>query len=168
MAALAIAVALVAGGCESERLVTIDNTSSSQLRVFVKVPGGGVSSVTPAPGSSSSVVAGETGDYYAFAILDAEWLESISFRRDFLSRQLADPAVRRRLSFDELMAISDQVNQLAVEIRRATETPANSLGACSGTITDEAGSGVVTITDNRPGEFPAYLLTCRRADPQIR
>jgi len=161
--ALAVLLAVTVLACESDNRIQVENASSTQLRIMLSVPGGGVSTVTPGPGSSASVVVTEEGPFSALAVLDSEWLESARFRREFLSRQLSDPAVRRRLSPDDLRQISAQVNDLAQEIRRATEQPAQNVGGCSGTVelgTPDGVAGKVTIVDNPAGGFPAYVLRC--------
>ncbi len=155
---VAVFLAVVVLGCESDHRIQVENASSTQLRVMLSVPGGGVSTVTPAPGSSASVVVTEDGPFSAVAVLDSEWLEAARFRREFLSRQLSDPAVRRGLTPDDLQQISAQVNDLSLEIRRATEQPSQNVGGCSGRV--ELGSpggeaGRVRITDNPAGGFPS-------------
>ncbi len=161
--ALLVFLAMLVLGCESDNRIMVENVSSTQVRVLLNVPGGGVSTVTPAPGGSASVIVTEDGPFSAVAVLDSEWLDSVRFRRDFLSRQLSDAAVRRRLTLDDLEQISAQVNDLSQEIRRAAEQPAENVGACSGTAELGASDGVageVTITDNPGGGFPAYVLLC--------
>lgn len=153
-------VAAVALACQGPRVISVDNGSTRQLRVFVTIPGGNVSSVAPAPGSTATVVVSSLGDYSAFAVPDAEWLETIRFRRDFLTRQLGDEQARRRLTADELRAIMGQINELSRQIERATELPGESSTGCSGTIGDDGGSGRVSISDNSAGAFPAYVLVC--------
>jgi len=163
LAVAAIALSLTLAGCDSENTIQVENTSSTQLRVMVSVPGGGVSSVSPTPGSSSFVVVSEGGTFHALALADSEWLETVRFRRDYLTRRLADPVVRRRLSGDELRQISEQVNDPATEIQRATERPSENIGACTGTVQMSGAGGVaatVRITDNPTSGFPAYVLLC--------
>jgi hypothetical protein len=159
MAALTF-VAVVSVACQGPRLITVDNQSTRQLRVFVTVPGGNVRSVAPAPGSSATVAISSFGDYSAHAVPDAEWLESIYFRRDYLTRQLGDPRVRRSLGVDELRSISDQISELARQIERATEAADGSPSGCSGTIGDDAGTGRVSITERTTGASQAFVLTC--------
>jgi hypothetical protein len=156
-------LAAVAVGCEINDAIEVENTTTTQLRVMIKVPGGGVSSVAPTPGNSSFVPVSEDGTFYALAVLDFEWIQSVRARRDFLQSRLADADTRRRLTQDQLQEILDQINSLTVEIRRATERPLDNVGACSGPvkISDQGGNaGKVTITDNPAGGFPAYLLVC--------
>lgn len=162
-------VALLVGGCEFENVIIVTNESSTQLRVFVKVPGGGITTVTPTPGNSSSIVIAEGGTFYAGAVVDTEWLEYIRVTRELLSQQLADPAVRADLSVDELVELTTRINDLTREIQRATERPWEQVGGCSGTAVVGGGgmvesednrSGTVTITDNPAGGFPAFLLLC--------
>jgi hypothetical protein len=156
-------VAVVVVGCDSEDTIQIENTTTTQLRVMVKVPGGGVSSVAPTPGNSSYVVVSEDGTFYALAVVDSEWIGEVRARRDFLQSRLGDADTRRRLSPDQLQEILDEINSLNVEIRRATERPLENVGACSGPVklSDSGGvAGKVTITDNPAGGFPAYLLLC--------
>jgi hypothetical protein len=160
---VAAALAIVVAGCETEDTIQVENTTSTQLRVMLKVPGGGVSTVAPTPGNSSSIVVSEAGTFYALAVVDAEWLETIRTRRDFLQSRLADPDRRRNLSADDLSDILFQINSLTAEIRRATERPLDNVGACSGPVklSDSGGvAGKVTITDNPAGGFPAYILLC--------
>lgn len=158
---LAAALAMVVAACETDDTIQVENTTSTQLRVMIKVPGGGVSSVAPTPGNSSYVVVTEDGTFYALAVVDAEWLESVRTRRDFLQDRLADPDTRRRLSTDDLSDILFQINSLTNEIRRATERPLENVGACSGPVKLSGGvAGKVTITDNPAGGFPAYVLLC--------
>jgi hypothetical protein len=161
--------ALLIGGCEIENVIIVTNTSSTQLRVFVKVPGGGITTVTPTPGNSSSIVIGEGGTFYAGAVIDTEWLERIRLTRELLSQQLADADVRRRLSVDELKELSDRINDMTREIQRATERPWENVGGCSGTAsvgdggmfeTEDVQAATITITDNPAGGFPAFLLVC--------
>ena len=162
-------IALVVAGCEVENVIVVQNTTSTQLRVFVKVPGGGISTVVPTPGEASSVVIGEGGTYYAGAIVDADWLAYIRLKREYLASQLDNPDVRRALSVDQLKEISDQLNDLSREIQRATERPWENVGGCSGTVSAGGGgmfdyedveSAVVQVTDNPAGGFPAFLLSC--------
>ena len=54
--ALAVLLAVIVLGCESDNRIQIENASTTQLRVMLSVPGGGVSTVTPVPGSAASVV----------------------------------------------------------------------------------------------------------------
>jgi hypothetical protein len=160
----AIALSLALFGCNAVNTLVVENASSNQLRVILKVPGGGVSSVSPTPGNSSHVVVSENGTFQALAVVDGEWLETVRFRRDFLSRQLAEPAARRRLTSEELRQIGAQVNDLSTEIQRATEQRLENLGACSGTVrlTGSGGvAGTVRITDNPTGSFPAFVLLCQ-------
>jgi hypothetical protein len=161
-------VAVCVVGCESENVIVVNNTSSTQLRVFIKIPGGGVTTVTPTPGNASSVVVSEGGTYYAGAVLDAEWVERIRVEQQLLSNRLGDPVTRRRLSLDELREIATRIDDLNVEIRRATERPWENVGGCSGTLqltgsgfeVEDVNAATITITDNPAGGFPAFLLIC--------
>ncbi|HYI21263.1 MAG TPA: hypothetical protein VEX62_01375, partial [Candidatus Limnocylindrales bacterium] len=54
--AVAVLLAVTVLACESDNRIQVENASSTQLRVMLSVPGGGVSTVTPGPGSSASVV----------------------------------------------------------------------------------------------------------------
>lgn len=161
LAAIAVVLALgvVVLGCDSEQLIGVDNTSSTQLRVFVKVPGGGISSVTPTPGNSSYVDAPQVGSFYAFAIIDADWLETVRIKRDFLQQKLANTETLRALSQDDLSEITSQINSFNDEIRRATDNPWSNVGGCTGELTSGA-RATITITDNPVGGFPAYILIC--------
>ncbi len=169
IAALTVLAVLVAG-CEFGHTITVENSTSTQLRVFVKIPGGFLASVSPTPGESSTIAVDEEGTYYAFAVVDTEWLSYIRTKRDYLNGQLSDPETRRRLSVDELKAISDEVNSLTREIQRITERPWEGVSGCSGTLTDvpEGGPGspqeparaVIRIEDNPAGGFPAFILAC--------
>ena len=163
---LAVLVAITVVGCESENVILVTSSSSTQLRVFIKVPGGGGTTVTPTPGNASSVVVSSDGTFYAGAVIDAEWLERIRVERQLLSEQLADPQARRRLTLDDLAEIQARINAVNTEIRRATERPWENVGGCSGSVKlrdtgfEDVSAATVEITDNPVGGFPAFLLIC--------
>jgi hypothetical protein len=67
------------------------------------------------------------------------------------------------LTESELRQISEQVNDLAQEILRATERPSSDVAGCSGEIQlaeSDGVAGTVRITDNPTGDGPEYLLIC--------
>lgn len=160
--------ALILVGCETENVIVVTNTTSTQLRVFVKYPGG-YSTVSPTPGESSSIVVGEDGDFYAGAILDTDWLETIRTKQRLLNERLKDPEARRNLSVDEIQEMLAEIGKLTREIQQATEKPWENVGACTGTVSrqmsdmgesEDATAAKVTITDNPVGGFPAFILVC--------
>src|SRR5689334_14573037 len=102
---LLIVIAALTVACDEENLITVENTTSTQLRVFVKVPGGGISSVFPSPGESSSVVVPEQGTFYAFATVDTDWIATITAKRDALNAQIHDPDSLHSLSGDQVSEI---------------------------------------------------------------
>jgi len=154
-----IVLAILVPGCQAQRVIIIENVSSRQLRVLVSAPGGIVSSVSPEPGGEATVVVERNGAYRAAAVAEAEWLAALRFRRDFLTRQLADSQSRRRLSASERQAIADQIGELARQLERASEAASDDLQRCAAEVTSDGGTGRVRITDDAGG-YPGFVLTC--------
>ncbi|MDL2334743.1 MAG: hypothetical protein QFC55_01760 [Chloroflexota bacterium] len=156
---LATAIAALVLACDSESVITVENTTTTQLRVFVKVPGGGIDSVTPTAGEHSSVTVPDAGNFYAFATVDSDWLETVRIKRDALNAKVSNPDSLRSLSQDDLAEILQTINDLNREINRVQDHPWDQVGGCTGQ-TDTSGGGKITITDNPAGGFPSYLLLC--------
>jgi hypothetical protein len=165
LAGAALVAALVVG-CQGENELIVINRASTQIRVFIELPGGGIATVTPSPGSGSYVAVTRDGAYRAGGIVDAEWLERIGVERQVLEDMLADPQRRRRLTPAELSQIATRIGDLNTEIRRTTERPSDNVAGCSGVL-DVRGSSLadvsaatVEITDNPTGGSPPFVLIC--------
>jgi hypothetical protein len=160
--ALAAFVAFVVVACEDENVIEVQNTVTEQVRIYVRVPGGGVDSVSPSVGESSEIVAPETGTFYAFGMLDTEWLANVRNTRDYLTNQVN--ANLRTLSTDQIHEMYQQINYMNDQIRHYEESPLSAVGGCSAEVTNTGGK--VQIEINPAGGFPTYLLICSAGPPK--
>lgn len=147
---LLVAVAAIVAGCAPT--VVVENATTISVRVGID-SGFVHQMLSPSPGESSAVEV-EEGNYRAVVIPDTEWIEYAKLTRTVLTEQVltADP---NRLSHEQLQDVIQRLKDITAQIE-AFEAAASSRAACSGSVSESGGGGVIVSM----AEDGTLAITC--------